>query len=97
MSICVRVNVRVCSCVFALVSVCVCVHACVRVCVCVCVCARARRVCVCVCVHDNSKDNGSIHLKLEHIVVYELFSPFTTIPSVKPYISALAHVRKFVC
>ena len=28
-------------------------------------------VCVCVCVHDNSKNNGSIHLKLEHIVVYE--------------------------
>ena len=25
----------------------------------------------CVCVHDNSKNNGSIHLKLEHIVVYE--------------------------
>ena len=30
-------------------------------------------VCVCVCafVHYNSKNNGSIHLKLEHIVVYE--------------------------
>ena len=28
-------------------------------------------VCLCVCVHDNSKTNGSIHLKLEHIVVYE--------------------------
>ena len=28
-------------------------------------------VCVCVCVHDNLKNNGSIHLKLEHIVVYE--------------------------
>ena len=27
--------------------------------------------CVSVCVHDNSKNNGSIHLKLEHIVVYE--------------------------
>ena len=25
---------------------------------------------VSVCVHDNSKNNGSIHLKLEHIVVY---------------------------
>ena len=24
-----------------------------------------------VCVHDNSKNNGSIHLKLEHIVVFE--------------------------
>ena len=32
----------------------------------VCVC-----VCLSVCVHDNSKNNGSIHLKLEHIVVYE--------------------------
>ena len=28
-------------------------------------------VCVSVCVHDNSKNNGSIHLKREHIVVYE--------------------------
>ena len=28
-------------------------------------------VCVSVCVHDNPKNNGSIHLKLEHIVVYE--------------------------
>ena len=34
--------------------------------VCVSVC-----VCVCVCVHDNSKNNGSIDLKLEYIVVYE--------------------------
>ena len=23
------------------------------------------------CVHDNSKNNGSIHLKLKHIVVYK--------------------------
>ena len=37
-----------------------------RLSVCVCVC-----VCLCVCVHDNSKNNGSIDLKLEHIVVYE--------------------------
>ena len=28
-------------------------------------------VCLFVCVHDNSKNNGSIHLKLDHIVVYE--------------------------
>ena len=28
-------------------------------------------VCLCVCVHDNSKNNGAIHLKLEHIVVHE--------------------------
>ena len=35
--------------------------------VCLCVCLS---VCLSVCVHDNSKNNGSIHLKLEHIVVY---------------------------
>ena len=40
------------------------------VCLFVCVSVRVS-VCVCVCVHDNSKNNGSIHLKLEHIVVYE--------------------------
>ena len=73
-------------------------------------------VCVSVCVHDNSKNNGSVHLKLEGIVVYEnsldefdighcpikvkftaglrIFSPFTTMHTVKSYISALAHVRK---
>ena len=28
-------------------------------------------VCVSVCVHGNSKNNGSIDLKLEHIVIYE--------------------------
>ena len=28
-------------------------------------------VCLSVCVHDNSKNNGSIHLKLEHFIVYE--------------------------
>ena len=28
-------------------------------------------VCVSVCVHDNSKNNSSIHLKLEYIVVNE--------------------------
>ena len=28
-------------------------------------------VCLCVCVQDNSKNNGSIHMKLEHLVVYE--------------------------
>ena len=35
--------------------------------VCLCVCLS---VCLSVCVHDNSKNNGSIHLKLEHVVVY---------------------------
>ena len=28
-------------------------------------------VSVCVCVHINSNNYGSVHLKLEHIVVYE--------------------------
>ena len=28
-------------------------------------------MCLSVCVHDNSKNNGSTDLKLEHIVVYE--------------------------
>ena len=42
----------------------VCVSVCVSVLVCVC-------VCVSVCVHDNSKNNDSIPLNLEHIVVYE--------------------------
>ena len=41
---------------------------CVSVCVCVSVFVC---VCVCVCVHDNSKNNGSIHLKLDHVIVYE--------------------------
>ena len=39
---------------------------CLSVCVSVSVC-----VCVCVCVHDNSKNNGSIHLKLKRVIVYE--------------------------
>ena len=34
--------------------------------VCVCVC-----VCLSVCVHDNSKNNGSLQLKHEHVIVYE--------------------------
>ena len=37
----------------------VCLRACLSVC-----------VCVCLCTHDNSESNGSIHLQLEHIVVY---------------------------
>ena len=47
-----------------------CPSVCVSVCLSVCLSVRLS-VCVCVCVHDNSKNNGSIHLKLEHIVVYE--------------------------
>ena len=43
-----------------------CPSVCLCRCVCVCVC-----VCLSVCIHDNSKNNGSIHLKLKHIVVYE--------------------------
>ena len=41
-------------------------YSCLSVCLCVCV-----SVYLFVCVHDNSKNNGSIHLKFEHIVVYE--------------------------
>ena len=55
-------NVCVCVCV------CVCVLACV--CACVCVCMHAY---VAVCVHNDSKNNCSIHLKLEHIVVDVLY------------------------
>ena len=61
-------------------------------------------VCLSVCVHDNSKDNGLIHLKLEHIVVYENRSYKFDIghcpikvkvkQTVKSFISAFAHVRK---
>ena len=39
---------------------------CLSVCLCVCL-----SVCLSVCVHDNSKNNGSIDVKLEHTVVYE--------------------------
>ena len=41
---------------------CVCVSVCLSFCV---------SVCVSVCKHDNSENNGSIHMKLEHTVVYE--------------------------
>ena len=41
-------------------------HVRLSVCLSVCLC-----VCLSVCVHDNSKNNASIQLKLEHIVVYE--------------------------
>ena len=73
-------------------------------------------LCVCLSVYTITQNNGSIDLKLEHIVVYKNssdefdighcpikvkvtawlwnFSLFTTIPTVKAYISALAHTRK---
>ena len=35
------------------------------------VCLCRLSVCLSACVHDNSKDNGSIDVKLEHTVVYE--------------------------
>ena len=44
----------------------VCVSVLVSWCLCVCVSS--------VCVPDNSKNNGSIQMKLEHIVVYEISS-----------------------
>ena len=57
--------------------VCLCVCVCIGVCVCVCL-SVSMSVCLSVClsvgVHDNSKNNGSIHLKLEHIVVYKTSS-----------------------
>ena len=43
-------------------SLSVCLFWCLSVCLC---------VCLSVCVHDNSKNNGSIDVKLEHTVVYE--------------------------
>ena len=46
-------------CVSVLLSVCL------SVCVCVCV------SCLSVCVHDNSKNKGSVNLKVKNIVVYE--------------------------
>ena len=45
-------------------------YSCPSVCLCVSVC-MCECLCVCVCVHDNSKNNSPIHLKLEHIVVYD--------------------------
>ena len=44
------------------VCLCVCVSVCLSVCL---------SFCLSVCVHDNSKNNCSVHLKLKHIVVYE--------------------------
>ena len=46
----------------------------VYVSVCMCVCVG-----VCICVQDNSKNNGSIHLKLEHTVVYEIAQTSSTL------------------
>ena len=52
--------------------------------VCVCVCLT---VCVCESVYQipgNSKNNGSIHLQLEHIVVYKnSFDIFLHLPQYK--------------
>ena len=57
-------------------SVCVCDCLSVRPSVRLGVCLSVRpsvclSVCLCVCVHDNSKNNGSFDLNLEHTVVYE--------------------------
>ena len=51
---------RVCVGVLVSVRLCAFVRVCMRVC-----------VCLYVCVHDNSKNNGSINLKLEHILEHE--------------------------
>ena len=55
----------------------------------VCVCLA---VCLCVCVHDN----GSIHLKLEHIVVYEIAQTSSTLGIIVRLRSrsARGHARK---
>ena len=50
------------------------------VCVCVCVCLS---VCMSVCVHDNSKNNGSIDLKLEHIVDMKIARMSSTLGNVR--------------
>ena len=44
-------------------------YSCPSVSVCVCLSVLVS-VCLSVCVHKNSKNNGSIHLEFEHIVVY---------------------------
>ena len=64
----------------------------------VCLCVLVS-VCLSVCNHDNSKNNGSIHLKLVRSRSrsqrdFEIFLHSPTIQTVKSYISALAHVRK---
>ena len=41
-------------------------YSCLSVCLSLCL-----SVCVSACVHNNSRNNGSTHLKLEHIIVYE--------------------------
>ena len=45
-------------------------YSCPSACLCVCVSACLPSVCVCVCVHYSSKNNGSIHFELEHVVVF---------------------------
>ena len=40
-------------------------------------------VCLFACVHNNSKNNGPIHLKLEHIVVYEIVQKSSTLSIVR--------------
>ena len=45
-------------------------YSCPSVCLCVYV-SFCLSVCLYACVHDNSKNNGSIHFKLEHIIVYK--------------------------
>ena len=73
--ICVPMRVCVSLCVYLSTatieylcpSVCFCLCVCVCMCACLCGCVC---VCECVIVHDNSKINESVSLKLEHIVVY---------------------------
>ena len=63
-------------------------------------------LCLCVCVFfldNNLKRNRSRNMKLDYIVVYEnsshkfdMFSPFTTIQTVRSYNSTLVEARKLI-
>ena len=58
-------------------------YSCPSVCLSVCVAVFVSLLSV--CVHDNSKNNGSIRLKLEHIVVYEIARMNSTINQIIIY------------
>ena len=103
-SMCVRVCVCVCWCVCVCVRVCVCVCVCLCVFLCVCVflhdnSKRNRsRITKLEYVYKNSSDEFDIGLrriKVEVTVGVQKFSPFTTIQSVRSYISTL--VQALVC
>ena len=51
-------------------------------------------ICVSVCVLDNSKNNSSIHLKLEHIVAYENSSDEFDIGHCPIKVKATANIKQ---